>query len=223
MASKADRTIGASDQNWDQFAPNDTRRRILMEASALFRRHGYQATSTRQIAAAVGIRQPSLFHHFANKQAILEALFSLSLDNAVVVAERTANASGSAAARLHDYLVWDLETLLSLPLSLSELYSSDILRAPELAHWAAKLESLYLALEKLVRQGIEAGEFVATDPVLIRILIANVTIAHIQYADERPDRDPKKLARDGARFVLAGLSNMESAHLDELISGTRSR
>ncbi|MFD8382255.1 TetR/AcrR family transcriptional regulator [Streptomyces sp. NPDC059679] len=43
---------------------NSTRRRILTEAALLFRRHGYRGTSTRQIAEAVGIKQPSLFHHF---------------------------------------------------------------------------------------------------------------------------------------------------------------
>ena len=55
-------------------APTTTRERILTEASRLFAERGYDGTSTRQIADAVGIRQPSLFHHFASKQAIMEEL-----------------------------------------------------------------------------------------------------------------------------------------------------
>lgn len=206
QANNADELVG-------QGAASDTRQRILAEASALFRRQGYQATSTRQIANAVGIRQPSLFHHFANKQAILEELFSLSLDNAVGVAESAARGEGSPAKRLGDYLVWDLTTLLSLPLTLSELYSSDVLRAPELAHWAAKLERLYGALEAMVRQGVEADEFIAIDPRLARRMIANVTIAYIQYADEHPGHEPEELARDGARFILAGLSETKAERI----------
>lgn len=210
---KAARERSSDGQEGDQAGATDTRQRILVEASALFRRQGYQATSTRQIANAVGIRQPSLFHHFVSKQAILDELFSLSLDNAVVVAARAARASGSPARRLYDYLVWDLATLLSLPLALSELYGSDLLRGPEFAHWARRLNKLYRALEMLIEQGMAAGEFAVTDPVLGRMMIASITIAHIQYADEHPNRDAEKLARDGARFVLAGLLNSKSASL----------
>jgi AcrR family transcriptional regulator len=47
-----------------------TRERILREASRLFATRGYYGSSTRDIAAAVGIQQPSLFHHFPHKQAI---------------------------------------------------------------------------------------------------------------------------------------------------------
>ena len=47
----------------------------------MFASRGYHATTTRQIADAVGIRQPSLFHHFKSKGAILEALLRWDLDH----------------------------------------------------------------------------------------------------------------------------------------------
>ena len=60
-------------------ATTATRERILREASHLFAVRGYYGSSTRDIAAAVGIRQPSLFHHFETKQAIFEELLKYSL------------------------------------------------------------------------------------------------------------------------------------------------
>lgn len=40
---------------------------------------GYQATSTRQIAEAVGITQPNLYYHFKGKEAIYyEVMVSLA-------------------------------------------------------------------------------------------------------------------------------------------------
>ena len=51
-----------------------SRDRILEASLELFARQGYVATSMRQIAAAVGIRAPSLYNHFAGKEAILTAL-----------------------------------------------------------------------------------------------------------------------------------------------------
>ena len=43
---------------------------ILAAATALFSQHGVHAVTTRQIAAKVGISQPSLYAHFASMQEI---------------------------------------------------------------------------------------------------------------------------------------------------------
>jgi AcrR family transcriptional regulator len=53
---------------------SSSRDRILDAALDLFARQGYAATSMRQIATAVGMRAPSLYNHFAGKEAILAAL-----------------------------------------------------------------------------------------------------------------------------------------------------
>lgn len=44
---------------------------ILAAALRLFSEHGVEAVSTRQIAAAVGISQPSLYAHFATKHDLV--------------------------------------------------------------------------------------------------------------------------------------------------------
>lgn len=52
----------------------NTKREILDAALELFSVQGFEATSIAQIAGAVGIRKASLYSHFKNKQAILDAL-----------------------------------------------------------------------------------------------------------------------------------------------------
>ena len=48
--------------------PGDTAREEILDASAeLFTTRGFTNTSTRVIAEAVGLRQASLYHHFATK------------------------------------------------------------------------------------------------------------------------------------------------------------
>ena len=47
---------------------------ILAEARRLFRQNGFKGTSTREIAEAAGLRQPSLFHYFKNKNEIFRAV-----------------------------------------------------------------------------------------------------------------------------------------------------
>jgi AcrR family transcriptional regulator len=50
------------------------REEILNHASRLFLNYGIAGTSTRMIATAVGISQPSLYAHFATKEALTNAL-----------------------------------------------------------------------------------------------------------------------------------------------------
>lgn len=52
----------------------NTKREILEAALELFSVQGFEATSIAQITDAVGIRKASLYSHFENKQAILDAL-----------------------------------------------------------------------------------------------------------------------------------------------------
>ena len=87
---------------------------ILQAAQDLFAQKGYAATSTRDIADAVGIRQPSLYSHFASKAEILLDILLITVEPPVARAEElAADPSLDPQQRLLALIDFDVQLLAS--------------------------------------------------------------------------------------------------------------
>ncbi len=62
-------------------APGSTAERILDAAEDLFAQRGYSATSLGDVADRVGIRSPSLYNHYRNKEALYRAVLERLLND----------------------------------------------------------------------------------------------------------------------------------------------
>lgn len=54
----------------------NTKEKILLCALKLFSTKGYEGTSVRDLARAVGIRESSIYKHYKNKQAIFDSILA---------------------------------------------------------------------------------------------------------------------------------------------------
>ncbi|MGH3976811.1 MAG: TetR/AcrR family transcriptional regulator, partial [Pseudonocardiaceae bacterium] len=153
--------------------PGSPREQVLEAAARLFTTKGYAATSTREIAEAVGIRQASLYYYFAGKGEIVTELLS-----------RTIRPTVEAVARIES-LADDPETALNL------LAITDVRTLARASH---NVGSLYRAADVAQVEGFD--EFVAARDELAG------TYARLAASIARPELlDPIGATRLGQKLV----------------------
>jgi len=89
--------------------------RILDAAEALFAERGFNGTSVRDIASSVGLNPASLYNHFANKEALYEAVLARGIRPLVEVLERAAEGEEIDAGSIIQALMDHLATTPHLP------------------------------------------------------------------------------------------------------------
>ena len=183
----------------------DTRQRILQSAAVLFARRGFHGTSTRDIANEVGIRQPSLFHHFTSKHAMLAELLDRDLGQALERIRRYRATAGCTAARLHAYLVEDVAALSEAVFDARGLYNDEVLGEDHLTEQRNQRKQLHYETRDLVSEGIASGEFREIDPVFAQQVITGMLLDTIWVAGTRLSDDLSNRPTEVADYVLLGL------------------
>ena len=92
---------------------NSKRRKELVAIAArLFCNQGYESTTVRMLADAMGIKSGSLFHHFNDKQEILYAVIESGMLHAMEIARHTLLTAKTPRERLYVLARAHLSTLL---------------------------------------------------------------------------------------------------------------
>lgn len=129
------------------------REEVLDAAGELFTTRGYAATSTRQVADAVGIRQASLYHHFRTKDDILEALLSGTVARPLDACAVLESLPLAADVRLHALTLVDCTQLWEDPWNVGILYLLPEVRTERFERFhrqRAQLRDRYRALSRAV-------------------------------------------------------------------------
>lgn len=91
--------------------PAGARGRLLHEAARLFREKGYERTTVRDLAAAVGIQSGSLFHHFRTKEEILKAVMVETIHLNTALMRRAMESEPTSRGRLRALVRSELESI----------------------------------------------------------------------------------------------------------------
>ncbi len=93
-------------------AASSRRQALVAEAARLFGVKGYENTSMREIAAAIGILPGSLYHHFDSKDELFVAVYSLGVSQILDAVTSAVAGVDDPWARLEAACVAHMQTLL---------------------------------------------------------------------------------------------------------------
>jgi AcrR family transcriptional regulator len=190
----------------------DPRSEILDAAARLFTSVGFSAASTRSIAEAVGLRQASLFHHFARKEDILAALLDRTVEPSLQFAIKLAASDAPADVALYLLVVNDLVNYCSGPGNLGSLQVQPEARRQRFRTFWDKRERLKDHYRALITRGTHEGVFQLTDTELatniVFALVEGTTVWYEQDGAWSPTTTFDMIAQFALRIVMG---NAEAA------------
>ncbi|MDP3799066.1 MAG: TetR/AcrR family transcriptional regulator [Polaromonas sp.] len=205
----ARRPRGRPRKTLDERDDGNRRMELVSAAAKLFRRQGFDGTSTRDIAAAVGMHSGSPFYHFKSKGALLHAVMEQGMRSALdrqSAALQSASQSRFDASSLLRVLIRNhFDVLLGpgsdfIPVMLYESRSLTARQRASIARLRSEYESNWEpVLEALARQGRLHG------PVkLARLLIFGALNWSVQWFDAKKDASLDDLTDAAMTLFLHG-------------------
>lgn len=139
----------------------NARSEILVAAARLFSRNSVAGTTMEEIAAAAGIRSPSLYYYFENKETIAHELSLYAVEHSAVFATSLTEETGSAIDRLRLLLTMHIERLVTAPFDLWFLVAESS-RPTELEPPYALVKVAYTSwvsrVQSLIAEAVSQGE-----------------------------------------------------------------
>lgn len=177
-----------------------TRDAVVAAAWDLARRDGIASLSMRDLAAAVGVRAPSLYHHFANKDAIHDAMFAQghrAVDRRLAALQVP---DDPAEALVAGVVAW-------LDLCREDWTRYQLLHTRTIPGWTPSDEAYAASLASFerIRRTAAAAGIVDTDLDLLTATVSG--LASQQFAND-PDGDRwTRLAPRAVRMLLADVAD----------------
>ena len=139
-------------------AVEDKRRQLLDAAVRVFARKGFHASRVGDIAEEAGVAHGLLYHYFKSKDQVLEAVFSENWSLLIARIESVEETDEPAADQLRHVAAIVLRTWLHLP-DVVRVVIQEFGRSPELSERIGDLTLPIDAIQRVIRRGIERGEF----------------------------------------------------------------
>lgn len=183
-----------------------TREDILEAAAQVFRQKGFHGASMQDIAKAVNLQKPSLYHHVSSKQEILLALLNRALELLLERISAISSQDISADEKLKQMVRAYLEILAqNTDLSAVLLFEHRSLERKQHARHVPNRDRFEALWRDVLVEGVAAKLFKCDDPALTTRAILGVMNWTITWY--HPDGELKidQIADHYSNLLLNGL------------------
>ena len=194
---------------------SDRRLGLMDAALQLFSRHGFDGTTTRQIAKRAGVTEAIVFRHFRNKEALYWAVLErqCTLQRGRVRLMELLATSGNDDAAVFNGIAEDILRRNVQHSHLARLLLFSALENHKLSNrfFRTHISSYYEVVADVIRERIRAGRFRAVDPLLaargfIGMIFYHYLVQELFGAKRLQPFDPVKVAGTMAEIWLVGMA-----------------
>lgn len=180
---------------------------ILQAAAQIFRQKGYNAASMQDIADAVGLQKPSLYHHVNSKQEILLALLDHALDLLIADMNDVLASTEPSDKKLHAAMRAYIRRLAAeADLAAVLLLEYRSLQPKLRAQHIQRRDRVESAWRDIIVEGTEAGLFRQVDPAVAGFALLGVQNWMITWFQSNGRMTADQLADAFFDLFLRGLS-----------------
>jgi len=183
-----------------------TREDILDAAAQVFRQKGFHGASMQDIAKAVNLQKPSLYHHVSSKQEILLALLDRALELLFERISAIANQNIPADKKLQAMIRAYLQILAeNTDLSAVLLFEHRSLERKQHARHVPNRDRFEALWRKVLEEGVGAKLFHCEDPALTTRAILGILNWTITWYRPSGSLDINEIAGQYSKLLLNGL------------------
>lgn len=193
----------------------DIRTHILTVATRRFARQGFDSTSLQEIADEVGVKKPSLLHHFPSKNELLRSVLDNLFEHWTEVLPRLLEAVTSGRAQFFESIIRELTTFFGDDPDRARLVVRELLDRPQQmqSRLAQTLTPWVTLIADYIRRSQQKGEAAEdVDPEAYIVHIVTLTVSGIaampvigQAMRGSQDESSQRLQRELARIARSSL------------------
>ncbi len=184
---------------------------ILKSAAAAFRRHGYHGSSVGKIADALGMTKGSLYYHFKDKEAILLACHTYSLDALLALLADVEDSSAPPDVKLERLVAGFVHTILDELHGTALFLDLDALGRRNLRQVVKRRDQFDRGMRRVIRDGIRQGVFAPVDPKLVSFAILGAVNWIPRWFKPTGRAHSDEIIRTYSSFFIQGLRSRSKA------------
>jgi AcrR family transcriptional regulator len=194
---------GREDRDRDR---EQKREAVLQAAVDLFNEHGFRATSIDDVARALNVTKPTIYHYFPSKDEILFECVRRGVESIREAGAAVEKQGGTALERLEAHMRnYAIVMTSDFGMCVTRTADHELSEASRARFRALKRET-DLTIRRVVEEGMLDGSIAPGDPRLVAFTLAGALNWIARWYDPMGSLAPEEIAAGCVSVLVSGLA-----------------